>query len=113
MLPIRWPQAPIRCPSARSLWRRARHSRPALCEELSATINEIEVSAKANADAARDAKAKSDMAAGQVQISNEHMHEMHQAMEDIYNGQLDTEKIIETIENIAFPDEYPCPERRR
>ena len=71
-------------------------------EELSATINEIEVSAKANADAARDAKAKSDMAAGQVQISNEHMHEMHQAMEDIYNGQLDTEKIIETIENIAF-----------
>ena len=71
-------------------------------EELSATINEIEVSAKANADAARDAKAKSDMAAGQVKISNEHMHEMHQAMEDIYNGQLDTEKIIETIENIAF-----------
>ena len=71
-------------------------------EELSATINEIEVSAKANADAARDAKAKSDMAAGQVQISNEHMHEMHQAMEDIYDGQLDTEKIIETIENIAF-----------
>lgn len=71
-------------------------------EELSATINEIEASAKKNADAARDAKAKSDMAAGQVQISNEHMHEMHQAMEDIYNGQLDTEKIIETIENIAF-----------
>ena len=71
-------------------------------EELSATINEIEASAKTNADAARDAKAKSDMAAGQVQISNEHMHEMHQAMEDIYNGQLDTEKIIETIENIAF-----------
>ena len=71
-------------------------------EELSATINEIEASAKTNADAARDAKAKSDMAAGQVQISNEHMHEMHQAMEDIYSGQLDTEKIIETIENIAF-----------
>ena len=71
-------------------------------EELSATINEIEASAKTNADAARDAKAKSDMAAGQVQISNEHMHEMHQAMEDIYDGQLDTEKIIETIENIAF-----------
>lgn len=71
-------------------------------QELSATINEIDSSSQKNADAAKEARTKSDQAAQQVQTCSERMREMHQAMEDIYNGQLDTEKIIETIENIAF-----------
>lgn len=71
-------------------------------QELSATISEIDSSSQKNAEVAKEAKTKADQAAQQVQICNEHMHEMHRAMEDIYNGQLDTEKIIETIENIAF-----------
>ena len=71
-------------------------------QELSATISEIDASSQNNAEAAKSAKSKSDEAAQQVQVCNDHMHEMRQAMEDIYNGQIDTEKIIETIENIAF-----------
>lgn len=71
-------------------------------EELSATISEIDASAQSNAETARVAKAKSDQAAQQVLISNEQMQEMRKAMDDIFNGQQNTEKIIETIENIAF-----------
>ena len=71
-------------------------------QEFSATINEIDTSSQKNAEAAKEAKAKSDEAAQQVHICNENMHQMREAMEDIYKGQQDTEKIIETIENIAF-----------
>ncbi len=71
-------------------------------EELSATISEIDTTSQKNAEAAKSAKFKSDQAAQQMQVCNGHMHEMRDAMEDIYNGQVDTEKIIETIENIAF-----------
>ena len=71
-------------------------------QELSATISEIDASSQKNAESAREAKSKSDQAAGQVQICSENMAEMRSAMENIYNGQLDTQKIIETIENIAF-----------
>lgn len=71
-------------------------------EELSATISEIDSSAQSNAETARIAKTKSDQAAQQVRISNEQMQEMRKAMDDIFNGQQNTEKIIETIENIAF-----------
>lgn len=71
-------------------------------EELSATISEIDTTSQKNAEVAKSAKSKSDQAAQQMQVCNEHMHEMRDAMEDIYNGQVDTEKIIETIENIAF-----------
>ncbi len=71
-------------------------------EELSATISEIDSSAQSNAETAREAKMKSDQAAQQVLISNEQMQEMRKAMDDIFNGQQNTEKIIETIENIAF-----------
>lgn len=71
-------------------------------EELSATISEIDSSAQSNAETAREAKTKSDQAAQQVLVSNEQMQEMRKAMDDIFNGQQNTEKIIETIENIAF-----------
>lgn len=71
-------------------------------QELSATINEIDTSAHNSAETAKIAKAKSDQAAGQVQISNDRMRELSQAMDDIYSGQRDIGQIIDTIENIAF-----------
>ena len=71
-------------------------------EELSATINEIDKSAQDNLNLAKTAQSKSHEAAGQVEVSNSRMQEMEQAMRDILTGQKDIEKIIETIENIAF-----------
>ena len=71
-------------------------------QELSATINEIDTSAHNSAETAKISKAKSDQAAGQVQISNDRMRELSQAMDDIYSGQRDIGQIIDTIENIAF-----------
>ena len=71
-------------------------------QELSATINEIDTSAQNSAETAKTAKEKADQAAGQVQISNDRMRELSQAMDDIYSGQRDIGQIIDTIENIAF-----------
>ena len=71
-------------------------------EELSATINEIDKSAQDNLKLAKTAQEKSHEAAGQVEVCNGKMQEMEQAMTDIMTGQKDIEKIIETIENIAF-----------
>ena len=71
-------------------------------QELSAPINEIDTSAQNSAETAKIAKEKSDQAAGQVQISNDRMRELSQAMDDIYSGQRDIGQIIDTIENIAF-----------
>ena len=71
-------------------------------EQLSATISEVDSSAQNDAESAKTAKAKSDQAAQQIVTSNEQMQQMRQAMEEIYNGQQNTEKIIDTIENIAF-----------
>ena len=71
-------------------------------EELSATINEIDKSAQDNLNLAKTAQSKSHEAAGQVEVCNSRMQEMEQAMRDILTGQKDIEKIIETIENIAF-----------
>ena len=71
-------------------------------QELSATINEIDTSAQNSAETAKTAKEKSDLAAGQVQVCNDRMQELSQAMDDIYSGQKDIGQIIDTIENIAF-----------
>ena len=71
-------------------------------EELSATINEINTKAQDNMETAKTAKDRANQAAGQVEISNEKMLEMRQAMSDILGGQKEISKIIETIENIAF-----------
>lgn len=71
-------------------------------QELSATINEIDTSAQNSAETAKTAKEKSDLAAGQVQVCNDRMQELRQAMDDIYSGQKDIGQIIDTIENIAF-----------
>ena len=71
-------------------------------QELSATINEIDTSAQNSAETVKTAKEKSDLAAGQVQVCNDRMQELSQAMDDIYSGQKDIGQIIDTIENIAF-----------
>ena len=71
-------------------------------QELSATINDLDHSAQENSQTAKTAKEKADQAAGQVQVSNDRMQEMRQAMGEILTGQKDIGKIIETIENIAF-----------
>ena len=71
-------------------------------QELSATINEIDTSAQNSAETAKTAKEKSDLAAGQVQVCNDRMQELSQAMDDIYSGPKDIGQIIDTIENIAF-----------
>lgn len=71
-------------------------------QELSATINEIDTSAQNSAETAKTVKEKSDLAAGQVQVCNDRMQELSQAMDDIYSGQKDIGQIIDTIENIAF-----------
>ena len=70
--------------------------------ELSSTITSLDQSAQENLKTAKSAKERSDQAALQVQISSDRMQDMRQAMGNILNGQRDIEKIIETIENIAF-----------
>ena len=70
-------------------------------QELSATINEIDTSAQNSAETAKTAKEKSDLAAGQVQVCNDRMQELSQAMDDIYSGQKDIGQITDTIENSA------------
>ncbi|MFR4560344.1 MAG: methyl-accepting chemotaxis protein [Flavonifractor plautii] len=82
-------------------WPRALR-RASAVQELSATINEIDTSAQNSAETAKTAKEKSDLASGQVQVCNDRMQELSQAMDDIYSGQKDIGQIIDTIENIAF-----------
>ena len=71
-------------------------------EELSATISDIDHGAQKNAEAAQQAKAKSDQAGEQVLLSHEKMKELAAAMEEILKGHQEIAQIIGTIENIAF-----------
>ncbi len=71
-------------------------------QELSATINDINTSAAENAEAAKQAQDKSNLAGGQVVASNEKMGELKAAMTDILKGHQEIGQIIEAIENIAF-----------
>lgn len=71
-------------------------------EELSATITDIDHGAQKNAEAAQQAKAKSDQAGEQVLLSHEKMKELAAAMEEILKGHQEIAQIIGTIENIAF-----------
>ena len=71
-------------------------------QELSATINDINNSAGINANAAKQAQEKANLAGTQVTASNEKMGELKQAMSDIFKGHQEIGQIIEAIENIAF-----------
>ena len=71
-------------------------------EELAATINEISGKVKENADNARQANEKAGSISAGMNVSNEKMQQMIQAMGDITNCSHEIGKIIKTIEDIAF-----------
>ncbi len=71
-------------------------------EELAATISEISSKVKQNAENARQANTKADSVSMEMNVSNEKMQQMIQAMDDISNCSNEIGKIIKTIEDIAF-----------
>lgn len=71
-------------------------------QELAATISDISNQIKLNAENAKEARFKSEEAAGNVAKSNEKMAEMNRAMAKISDKSNEIGKIIKTIEDIAF-----------
>ncbi len=71
-------------------------------EELAATINEISDKVNQNADSARQANEKAGSVSAEMNVSNEKMQQMIEAMGDITNCSNEIGKIIKTIEDIAF-----------
>lgn len=71
-------------------------------EELAATINEISNNIGQNAEGAKSASDKSEEVKSQADESSKRMEEMLAAMQDISNTSSEIEKIIKTIEDIAF-----------
>ena len=71
-------------------------------EELSASMNEIAESIKGTTKKAEDAKSLSERAGEAVMISTQKMEEMTQAMAEITEKSTEIEKIIKTIDDIAF-----------
>lgn len=71
-------------------------------QELVATINEISGKVNQNADNARQAEATSGSVRTKMNVSNEKMQQMIQAMEDISSSSNEIGKIIKTIEDIAL-----------
>ncbi len=71
-------------------------------EQLSATIAEVSDQVNANAENAVKANAMSDDAAAGVMKSNDHMRQLMDAMNEINRTTGEIEKIIKTIEDIAF-----------
>ena len=71
-------------------------------EELASTINEISDKVNQNADNARQANATAGSVSAEMNVCNEKMQQMIQAMGDISNCSSEIGKIIKTIEDIAF-----------
>ncbi len=71
-------------------------------EELSATVNEALVYIKDNAKNAQDANTLVAESGSSIKESNLSMHEMIAAMDTLTNTSGEIEKIIKTIDNIAF-----------
>ncbi len=71
-------------------------------QELAATLNEISNKVNQNADNARQANEKAGNVSAQMNVSNEKMQHMMQAMGDISDCSNEIGKIIKTIEDIAF-----------
>lgn len=71
-------------------------------QELAATINEISDKVNQNADNARQANATAGSVSAEMNVCNEKMQQMIQAMGDISNCSSEIGKIIKTIEDIAF-----------
>ena len=71
-------------------------------QELAATISEISDKVNQNADNARQANATAAGVNAEMNVSNQKMREMIEAMGDITNCSHEIGKIIKTIEDIAF-----------
>lgn len=71
-------------------------------EELAATITEVSNEIKETAKNASDAQIQTSGAGERVGICNDQMQEMIEAMKEISNKSTEIEKIIKTIEDIAF-----------
>ncbi len=70
--------------------------------ELSSTISDLTERMNDIAENAKKAQDVSLEAAGNLNIGNQKMQDMHQAMEEISNSSQEIGKIIKTIEDIAF-----------
>nr|WP_297279583.1 methyl-accepting chemotaxis protein [uncultured Butyricicoccus sp.] len=71
-------------------------------EELAATLNEVSQSIQLNAQSTREASEKMAAVGVEVGESNHRMGDMLNAMEDIKQSSAEIDKIIKTIEDIAF-----------
>lgn len=71
-------------------------------EELAATINEISGQIAQNAEDAIDASQKATIVGESIMESNQRMHQMTEAMQQINEKSTEIGKIIKTIEDIAF-----------
>lgn len=71
-------------------------------EELAATINDISTQINSNASHARNASEKVLEVGTESSTSNHHMEDMLAAMSDITKTSSEIQKIIKTIEDIAF-----------
>lgn len=71
-------------------------------EELSATVNDIYEQVRANTENARVAAEKVNEAGENIEISNQQMSELMNAMQDITEKSNQISKIVKTIEDIAF-----------
>ncbi len=71
-------------------------------QELQATLEDIRHTAESNVQSAGEAQANSRLTTQQVELSSQQMGQMVSAMEDITHASQQIDKIIATIENIAF-----------
>ena len=71
-------------------------------EKLAETISEISLSARQTSSAAEEAGRFVEQAGAQLNASVEHVGELNQAMEKIFNSSKEISAIIGTIESIAF-----------
>lgn len=71
-------------------------------EELSATLNDLSISAKHNIQISSDVRDNAQLTGEQVNLSSQQMAELVEAMRDISSKSNQIEKIISTIENISF-----------
>ncbi len=71
-------------------------------QELAARINEISEQAKSTAGGAMDVRSKTHRAGEEVSLCNQKMQNLVEAMERIQSSSNEIEKILKTIDDIAF-----------
>ena len=81
-------------------------------EELTASIEQIAAQTQQNAENAEKANELAGASREDAIIGNDRMKLMLEAMNEINESSANISKIIKVIDDIAFPDQYSCPERR-